>query len=454
MVNGDCGGSCPVYSWDVSRALAVIACLVTLSIAAAMLVGLWRIGSEVKQREMSILAGELQLALSRAAGTHPVDFDLLHELRGHLLAGDEANLQSRLEAALPDYSNLEQQLQQLLHERHPQLDSRAIAMVGRVTLMDKKLGDGMLLPLGGATTSLSGSVTARHALFLEAGGFNLEVLFEAAFVNVEAELGPRLLPLRLGAIVLALLLVISSIVTLRAIVYSRTIGAYQSELIDTLAHELHTPLTTLHIGLRTLTDSLDEAGIDVVERLQRQVRRLQRLTERVTVTSRALLHDAAPNLALRQPDAEIRSLLTERFPEPLSAGTLQLQLNAPNAQILADQTDLEVLVGNLVENALKFTTGPNRHQKLPAHTLVSTIRLQKLLMIRVDDNGPGITRKIAQHFSHPFRRGTQAASGLGLGLYLCRRIVRRMGGRITIGKSQLGGVSAQIMIPLFRKEDG
>jgi signal transduction histidine kinase len=430
----------------VGRALAATAGLVILIITAAMLVGLWQIADQVREREVALLEGELRLALSRAANAPPVDFAALFELRERLQAGERDDLPNRLAAALPDYSGLAARTQQLLAEQHPTLLVRASAYVGRVTLLgDRELTGGVPVSLSGTETSLTGTITARHGLFLQSGDLAIEIMFEAACSNVDAELTPRLRPLRLGAITLALLLLASSAVTLRAIIYSRTIGAYQNELIDTLAHELHNPVTTLHVGLRTLADNLDEDDRGVIDRLNRQLRRLQRLTERVTVTSRALLHDARPNLALLEPDEEIGSLLAERFPEPLQAGTLRLQQGASGVRVLADRADLEVLVGNLVENALKFSAEFETAQRV----LVSTCRRGQRLVITVEDSGPGIEGRLARRLIRPFRQGGQTASGLGLGLFLCRRIARRMRGRLRIGRSELGGACVQVTAPLF-----
>ncbi|MCP4896590.1 MAG: HAMP domain-containing histidine kinase [bacterium] len=436
----------------MSRTLASIAFLVALTIAAAIMVGLWRVAGELEQRQTSMLAGELQLALSRAASSHTVDFDGLSELREQLQNGDLDNLDERFRSALPDYSNLENDVDRLLQERWIGLQSRAIVKVIRATLEEEELYREGHSPLGSTTDKSSGYVSAEHSLFLDAGGLSVEVLFEAAGVNVDELLGARLRQLRIGAITLAVLLLISLAITMRAIVYSRTIGAYQTDLIDTLAHELHTPLTTLHIGLRTLSPNLDEEGTEIAERLQRQIRRLQRLTERVTASSRALLHSATPDLAVNAPDKEIETLLGERFPESLKSGILQLRLGADNATILADRVDLEILIGNLVENALKFASDSRRTEAPTPHVVVSTTRKQRRLAIKIDDNGPGFDRKVARRFFRPFRRGNNAASGLGLGLYLCRRIARRMNGRLSIGRSNLGGACASVTIPLFRKE--
>ncbi len=445
----------PVYSCAVSRALAFAASLVTVAIAVVMAAGLWRIGAEVRDLEMGALAGELQLALSSAASAYPVDFARLGVLGDHLAAGRSDDLAARLRAALPDYSGLVRRVGGALRERHPHLDVEANVRVTRVTVLGAgEIGGGVPLTIAGSAMLSGGAVTATHALFLDANGMAVEVVFAAVCRNADEVLAPRLRPLRVGTAVLLLLLATSSAVTVRAIVYGRTVGAFQRDLIDTLAHELHTPLTTLHVGLRTLAGEVGEAEHEVVERLQRQVRRLRRLTERVTVASRSLLHDAVPDLTLLRPDEEISRLLAERFPEPLGADTLGMRLDAPGATVLADRADLDVLVGNLVENAVKFSHAPGASRPAAQRVLVTTSVRGRRLVMTVEDNGTGIADMLARRPGRPFRHGGGAASGLGLGLYLCRRIARRLRGRLRVRRSGLGGACIEVTLPRYRRDAG
>ncbi len=439
----------------MSRALAAAASFVTLTLALALLVGLWGIGVEVRDLETGVLAGELQLALSRAASAHPVDFHRLGELGKRLAAGERGDLESRLAAALPDYSGLAHEVASAFAENHPGLAVAARVQVTRVALLGGHDVAGVPpLLIAGPAALPAGAVTARHSLFLDAGGMAVEVLFQAVCTNVDEELGPRLRPLRVGSLLLALLVVASSIVTLRAVVYGRTVGAHQRDLIDTLAHELHTPLTTLHVGLSTLARDRGASDRDVIERLDRQVRRLRRLTERVTVTSRALLHDAVPDLAILRPDEEIARLLAERFPEELAAGALATELDATAARVLADPADFEVLIGNLVENALKFSAAGRSDAEAGPRVLVTTGVRRRRVAVTVEDAGAGIDRGQARRMASPFRHGGQPASGLGLGLYLCRRIVKRMRGRLVIRTSELGGACVEVTVPLDGRRSG
>jgi signal transduction histidine kinase len=438
----------------VSRTLAIVSFVVAVVIAVAIMFGLWSVSVELERRQASTLADELQLALSRAASTYPVSFGPLNELRDELMKGDRDNLEGRFDEVLPDYADLQTTVARFLQERCPGMESRSIVKVVRATLVEEELFWDQNPGLGSTISKESGFVSAEHSLFLDANGLSVEVLFEAAAVNVNELLGTRRQSLRIGAVSLAVLLLISLGITLRAIVYSRTIGALQIELIDTLAHELHTPLTTLHIGLRTISDDLEPEKAEVVVCLQRQIHRLQRLTERVTASSRTLLHSAIPELAVYKPDEELETLLMDRFSESVQSGILQVSLNAPDATVLADRADLETLVGNLLENALKYGVLQVRNQVPPAHVVVSTRSEGKWFVVAVEDSGPGMRHKATRHLLRPFKRGRHATSGLGLGLYLCHRIARRMGGKMRIDSSQLGGVCARVKVPLFRKVSG
>ncbi len=428
------------YDGAMLRRFSVAAPVITLTLAGLVLAGLWQVGAQARQRELGILAQELHLALSRAASARPVNFDALFELRETLTNGDLHSLQSRLAAALPDYSDLTSRVLTQLQRQRPSLTCQVNAAASRLTLPEvgELVGAEPILIAGAQLQP--GAISANHVYFLEANGMGLELTFTAACDNVADEVRARLLPLYLSIAALLVMLLTATVVTLRLTIYHRALRTFQSDLIDNLAHELHTPLTTLFVGLEALAPDGDKENL---ERLRRQVRRLQRIAERATAASRTMLHSTAPELSLFAADSEIQSLLAERFPEALSSGTVRLDLAAPTARLLADREDIEVLVGNLVDNGLKFS------QPTPM-VVISTKCQGSYLLLAVDDNGPGLGQMARP--SRPFQRGDSTASGLGLGLHLCHRTARRLGGRLKLQPSDLGGTRAVVRLAIFREK--
>lgn len=108
-----------------------------------------------------------------------------------------------------------------------------------------------------------------------------------------------------------------------------------------------------------------------------------------------------------------------------------------------DDHDLLTLVGNLVDNALDAALGPASGTASGPTALVEVdLRLEgSTLRLEVDDSGPGIAPADREQI---VRRGwstksTDAVAGRGLGLALVLQTVRRLGGRLEIGESPLGG---------------
>jgi signal transduction histidine kinase len=91
---------------------------------------------------------------------------------------------------------------------------------------------------------------------------------------------------------------------------------------------------------------------------------------------------------------------------------------------------------NLVDNAVKYAG-------LGAKVVVSTTRNGDRVRIDVADDGPGIDAADRERIFEKFYRGDPslrfAPGGAGLGLYICRELVERMGGRITVASEPLAG---------------
>ncbi|RXE56498.1 histidine kinase [Methanoculleus taiwanensis] len=117
-----------------------------------------------------------------------------------------------------------------------------------------------------------------------------------------------------------------------------------------------------------------------------------------------------------------------------------------DAYVLADEL-LPVIFTNLLGNAVKFGgTG-----------ITIAIRVEeqeKTIRVSVEDTGPGIPEDLKETIFNRFRRGNSRASGSGLGLYICRMLIERYGGRIWTGERVPGrpGEGAAFRFTLNRGE--
>ena len=208
------------------------------------------------------------------------------------------------------------------------------------------------------------------------------------------------------------------------------------------AHELRTPLAVLRTGLE-VTLARERSEADYVGALQsawREAVALCRMADDLLALSR-LDHEAAAERApldLREVVAEVVEAV-----EPLVQAkslTLESNLDGP-VRIAGNAGHLRRVVINLLDNALKFTPAHGRVAvELAAHD--GQARLS------VSDSGPGIPAEdMPLIFERFFRGKERGEEGNGLGLSLCREVVRLHGGKISAANLAGGGSEFTVTIP-------
>ena len=110
-----------------------------------------------------------------------------------------------------------------------------------------------------------------------------------------------------------------------------------------------------------------------------------------------------------------------------------------------DPIQIHQLFLNLISNALKF----NREGVPPVINLNCVKRENEFWEISVEDNGIGIEEEHADKIFQPFERlhGRSAYEGTGIGLSICKKIVSRHGGEITVKRQSIKGVTFHITLP-------
>jgi K+-sensing histidine kinase KdpD len=127
-------------------------------------------------------------------------------------------------------------------------------------------------------------------------------------------------------------------------------------------------------------------------------------------------------------------------------------LRACSSTVRLDVAAVDQILFNLVDNACKYA-GPNTAEKIiHLEALVNG----KFTMLRVRDHGQGVSaegaRRLFQPFSKSAHEAAHTAPGVGLGLALCRRLSRSMGGDLQCDRSRPGGACFVLKLPLSRGE--
>jgi signal transduction histidine kinase len=243
----------------------------------------------------------------------------------------------------------------------------------------------------------------------------------------------------------------NGILNVRDVTRERQQEEQRSTFISIISHELQTPIAIIKGYASTLarTDAKLEAKAlrSRLVAIEEEADRLNNLVGNLLYASRiqagGLHMDIAP--------LDLRNLIegvTRRF-RARSAGvsiTLDIPPNLPT--VIADRDRIEEVLQNLLDNAVKYS--PRRRA-----ITISCHATGEEVIVSVSDMGMGIALGEQEHIFDRFHRAsdatTQATSGAGLGLYICRAIVEAHGGRIWVESTLRQGSTFSFSLPREEK---
>ena len=240
----------------------------------------------------------------------------------------------------------------------------------------------------------------------------------------------------------------------RDLTEERRLEELKADFIATVSHELRTPIAAVHGAVKTLeredgvTEDLRRALFTIISD---QSERLVDLVDDILLTSQ--VDSGRLVLASEQVDVSdvargVIEAARTHAPEELS-----LELVAPPsvAAVAADRDKLRQVLANLVGNAIKYSPGTGRIE-------VQLEPRRTHLRIAVRDEGIGIPQpeqqRIFEKFYRLYPNTSRGVSGTGLGLYICRELVRRMGGSIWVESSGGSGSTFFVELPLASASPG
>ncbi len=213
----------------------------------------------------------------------------------------------------------------------------------------------------------------------------------------------------------------------------RSVARAQAKAGD-LAHGLKTPLAVLAQEVeRTRSGGHGELATTLAPQLERMRRQLDyHLAHARAAASGATL--GARSLVAASADGLVRTL------ERLHAERgLLIEASVPTElAVRAEREDLDEMLGNLLDNACKWARSRVR---------LAASAEEPLVLITVDDDGPGLDPSLRDTVLQRGVRADEAAPGSGLGLAIVRDLAELYGGAVALDRSPEGGVRARLRLP-------
>jgi PAS domain S-box-containing protein len=227
----------------------------------------------------------------------------------------------------------------------------------------------------------------------------------------------------------------------RDLTLERRLDEAKTEFVATISHELRTPMTAVLGAAKTLLrDDVElppERRQQLLEMIGAQGSRLAQITEEVLLASRLDRGDLRLEHTRVDVVEVVRSAIEamrERLPGSI---TLTAIAESNGAAAVGDRDRIEQVLLNLIDNAIKYSPAGGA-------VMVTTGHSERGVRVEVADQGLGIAVAEQEAVFEKFYRGDPQHSvvpgGTGLGLYICRELIRRMGGQIGL-RSQPGAGS-------------
>ncbi len=251
------------------------------------------------------------------------------------------------------------------------------------------------------------------------------------------------------------------IVVFRDITVEKSDERQRAEFISTASHEMRTPVASIEgylgLALNPATATIDAKARDFITKAHTSAQHLGNLFTDLLDVSKADDHRLKNDPAVIDIVPFIQGVVEGLTPKasekglrilykPMPNGTTQddisLRLN-PVYYVNVDNDHLREVTDNLIENAIKYTP--------KGDVVIDVTGDSDKVIISVADTGIGIPREDQAHLFQKFYRvdnsDTREIGGTGLGLYLCRRLVETMGGRIWVESEYKKGSVFSVELP-------
>ncbi|MDR2470089.1 MAG: HAMP domain-containing histidine kinase [Tannerella sp.] len=258
--------------------------------------------------------------------------------------------------------------------------------------------------------------------------------------------------------IFSVILLLTFTFTIYSIFRQKKLSEMKNDFVNNMTHELKTPVSTISLASQMLKDTDIVKNPDVFKHIagviQDETKRLGFLVEKVLQIS--LFERQRATLKLKELDAnDLLAGVASTFALKVEkyGGTIDIDLQAENAAIYADEMHITNVLFNLLDNAVKY-----RRTETSLCLMARTRNENGKLYVSIEDNGVGVRKEHLKKIFDRFYRiptgNLHDVKGFGLGLAYVRKIVEEHGGSIRAEQQDEGknGTKFIIILPLIKNK--
>ncbi|MBN8720407.1 MAG: HAMP domain-containing histidine kinase [Sediminibacterium magnilacihabitans] len=253
-----------------------------------------------------------------------------------------------------------------------------------------------------------------------------------------------------GAALFMIVIIAAFYVTVKTLLNQKKLSEIKSDFINNMTHEFKTPLATISLAVDALRNEKVQRDPDKMQYfsgiIKEENRRMNKHVE--TILQAAISERQELNLHLSQLHVhEIIRRTMDNYQLQLEEkqGASSLLLNAKNDLVLADEVHFTNMISNLVDNAIKYS-------KEKLQIKISTHSTTNYLVIRIEDNGIGMSKETLKRIFEKFYRAHTGnlhnVKGFGLGMNYVKTVIDGHKGKIKVESVVGQGSSFTIEMPL------
>ena len=237
-------------------------------------------------------------------------------------------------------------------------------------------------------------------------------------------------------------------ILLKDVTNFKLIDKKKAEFLSGIAHEIRTPLTSITMGLGILNESSalkeNRSAIEILGVIQEETARLTTLMDEFLELSRF----ESSGIELKTQQLEVADLLERTiasFRVQAEGAHVRLELSLPDPIpfVVWDAGKIQSVVSNLLTNALRYTPAGGT-------IVVKAGNRVDAVLLSVTDTGTGIPAQLQKKiFDKFFQMDARPAGKVGLGLAICKAIVKKHGGKIWVDSREEGqGATFFVELPI------